>query len=241
VEDVYFTGGLTDPAKTDFFIEYRGEDGRWHRYTPDFVIRKRARPGSPPGTGKVLIVEIKDARFRAAIGDDQRRGTRGEEPLTAEGRKAMALRRLEGLNPERLRYEILFADGILGYDQLAEMRRFVQEPERAYLPDLATATRLKEGILAVDGGRARRVILFGSRARGDAQPDSDYDLLILVRGMTAEEVRAYRLELWRALRGAGVSAEPWVMDETEFEESKSVIGGLAHPAWTEGVLLHENA
>jgi hypothetical protein len=31
------------------------------------------------------------------------------------------------------------------------------------------------------------------------------------------------------------------MDESEFEESKAVIGGLAHPAWAEGVLLHENA
>jgi hypothetical protein len=29
VEDIYFTGGLTDPAKTDFYVEYRGEDGRW--------------------------------------------------------------------------------------------------------------------------------------------------------------------------------------------------------------------
>ena len=28
VEDVYFTGGITDPAKTDFHVEYRGEDGR---------------------------------------------------------------------------------------------------------------------------------------------------------------------------------------------------------------------
>jgi type III restriction enzyme len=46
VEDVYFTGGLTDPAKTDFYVEYRGEDNRWHRYTPDFVIRKR--PGLEP-------------------------------------------------------------------------------------------------------------------------------------------------------------------------------------------------
>lgn len=26
----------------------------------------------------------------------------------------------------------------------------------------------------------RRIVLFGSRARGDAQPDSDYDVLVLV-------------------------------------------------------------
>jgi len=241
VEDVYFTGGLTDPAKTDFFVQYRGEDGRWHRYTPDFLIRKRPRPGSAPGTGRVLVVEIKDARFRTAIAEDERRAGRGEEAQTPEGRKAMALRRLEGLNPDQLRYEILFADGVLGYEQLGGLRHFVREPERAYVPDLATAMQLKDRILRVDGGRARKVILFGSRARGDARPDSDFDLLVLVRGMSTEETRAYRLELWRALRGAGVSAEPWVMDEAEFEETKAVIGGLAHPAWREGVLIHENS
>ena len=35
VEDIYFTGGLTDPAKTDFFVEYKDEAGKWRKYTPD--------------------------------------------------------------------------------------------------------------------------------------------------------------------------------------------------------------
>lgn len=35
VEDIYFTGGLTDSAKTDFYVECRGDADRWHRYTPD--------------------------------------------------------------------------------------------------------------------------------------------------------------------------------------------------------------
>ena len=30
-------------------------------------------------------------------------------------------------------------------------------------------------------GRVAEVVLFGSRARGDARPDSDYDLAVLVR------------------------------------------------------------
>ena len=49
------------------------------------------------------------------------------------------------------------------------------------------------------------------------------------------------LPLYRALETAGVAAEPWVMSEEEFEETKSVIGGLAYPAWKEGVVLYENA
>jgi hypothetical protein len=56
VEDVYFTGALTDPKKTDFFVEYRGVDGRMHNYTPDFIIRRK--------DGKCLIVEVKRERER---------------------------------------------------------------------------------------------------------------------------------------------------------------------------------
>lgn len=33
------------------------------------------------------------------------------------------------------------------------------------------------------GDRIERVVLFGSRARGDAQPDSDYDVAVFLRGM----------------------------------------------------------
>jgi uncharacterized protein len=45
---------------------------------------------------------------------------------------------------------------------------------------------LKHFRAAVDqayGDRVERVILFGSRARGDAQPDSDYDIAIFLRDM----------------------------------------------------------
>jgi hypothetical protein len=240
VEDIYFTGGLTDPAKTDFYVEYLGEDGRWHRYTPDFVIRKRPRRGSRPGTGKVLIVEVKDARFEATTREDEGRFERGEKPLTTEGRKAIALKKLEQLTPDRLRNQLIFVKGGVTYDQLSEVRRFIQEPEGIYAPDLQIAEKLKDLSLRVDGERIRRIILFGSRARGDARPDSDYDLLVVLRHITPEEKPSYLLNLYRAFRGIGVAVEPWVMEEEEFEETKGVIGGLAYPASKEGVVLYEN-
>ena len=40
--------------------------------------------------------------------------------------------------------------------------------------------RLSKDIRARLGEHLRRIILFGSRARGDAKPDSDYDLLVVV-------------------------------------------------------------
>ncbi|HOG45425.1 MAG TPA: DEAD/DEAH box helicase family protein [Anaerolineae bacterium] len=119
VEDIYFTGALTTPDKTDFFVEYRGDDGRWHRYTPDFVIRCK--------DGRALIVEIKNAQFEAATREDLRRAQQGQAAITVEGRKALALKQWEALNADRLRYELVFArEDTVGYDQLRPIRRFVE-------------------------------------------------------------------------------------------------------------------
>jgi hypothetical protein len=119
VEDIYFTGALTDPSRTDFFVEYKDDKGKWRRYTPDFVIRRK--------DGKTLIVEIKDARFEAATKEDLQRHDRGEAVLTIEGRKAVALRKWEGLDPDRLRYEMIFTDtDTVPHDRMDTARAFVQ-------------------------------------------------------------------------------------------------------------------
>jgi len=109
---------------------------------------------------------------------------------------------------------------------------------RPYTEDLAVAARLKDKILAAGGARVSRIILFGSRARGDARPDSDYDLLVIVRDTSQADVREYRYQLYEMLSGLGATAEPWVMTEQEYEETRTVIGGLAYPAATEGVVLY---
>jgi len=44
----------------------------------------------------------------------------------------------------------------------------------------AALEKVADGLRAIYGERLRRLILFGSRARGDAQPDSDVDLLIVL-------------------------------------------------------------
>ena len=114
VEDIYFTGALTDPGKTDFFIEYKDDKGKWRRYTPDFVIRKKPEAGGNPGTGKVIIVEIKRERDRT-------------HPLDGErGRKAMALRKWEEMNPDRIKYEMIFtATDAVTVDQVRAAHRLL--------------------------------------------------------------------------------------------------------------------
>lgn len=117
VEDIYFTGALTDPAKTDFFIEYKDDKGTWRRYTPDFIIRKKPKRGGRAGTGKVFIVEVKREHDRA-------------HPVDGEnGKKAIALRKWEDLNPDRLAYQIIFTDTpTVAADALRDVRQFVEEP-----------------------------------------------------------------------------------------------------------------
>jgi len=118
IEGVWFTGGLTDPGKTELYAEYLGEDGRWHRYTPDFVLRRR--------DGKHLIVEIKKDSYSADINGDLDRYRNGEKPQTAEGRKAVALKRWEDLNPEVLHYQVIFADQQLSTDALQRTAAFLK-------------------------------------------------------------------------------------------------------------------
>jgi type III restriction enzyme len=106
VDDIYFTGALTDPQKTDFYVEYKDLDGAWHRYSPDFLIRLR--------NGKCLIVEVKSERER-------------QHPVDGEaGAKAIATRTWADLNPDRLKYEMIFTGADeLGYDQLKDAREFI--------------------------------------------------------------------------------------------------------------------
>lgn len=120
IEDIYFTGAITSPSQTDFYVDYKAPDETWHRYSPDFLIRRK--------DGKCLIVEIKDARFEAATKEDLERDERGETVLTVEGRKAVALKKWEKLDPKRLKYEIRFADGeSISYDQMKTASKFIEE------------------------------------------------------------------------------------------------------------------
>lgn len=123
VEDIYFTGALTDPAKTDFFVEYKDEKGKWRRYTPDFVVRKKPASGGMPGSGRVLIVEVKSSQFKETVQHELEAG----DARSPEGRKVLAVKRWEHLNPERLRYEIIFEqNGVIATDEMVSIAQFAR-------------------------------------------------------------------------------------------------------------------
>ena len=84
------------------------------------------------------------------------------------------------------------------------------------------------------------IYLFGSRARGDHDPDSDLDLFLVVPDPVGNRRRREN-ELRRLFPGSSLAVDPWIMGRQEFEETKNVVGGLAYPATHEGILVYEKS
>lgn len=83
----------------------------------------------------------------------------------------------------------------------------------------------------------RRVIMFGSAARGELTRNSDIDLLVLED--QAPDARARSVRICDVLRGLGRPFDVVVMETSAYEESREVFGGLAYPASREGQVLYE--
>lgn len=54
-------------------------------------------------------------------------------------------------------------------------------------------TRFRAAVAEIYGDRIERVVLFGSRARGDARPDSDYDVAVFLRDLADRDAEMNRL------------------------------------------------
>jgi len=59
--------------------------------------------------------------------------------------------------------------------------------------DNPVLVRFREALNEMYGNRVDRVVLFGSRARGDAHPDSDYDIAVFLRDMDDRGPELHRL------------------------------------------------
>lgn len=84
------------------------------------------------------------------------------------------------------------------------------------------------------------IILFGSRARGDARADSDVDLLIVETEPFSPQ-RSRRKEaarLYMALRGLAISKDILLYSRDEFEHWKNSMNHVVGRAFREGKILH---
>ena len=81
-----------------------------------------------------------------------------------------------------------------------------------------------------------KIILFGSHARGDAGPDSDVDLLVVMplEGSRREKQLAVRV----ALPVSRVPVDVVVTRPEDFAWRKNVVGTIERPAAREGKVLY---
>ena len=89
----------------------------------------------------------------------------------------------------------------------------------------------------VEAYEPERVYLFGSKARGDAGPDSDYDLLLVVPDDAPPERLASRLA-YEVLWGTGSAADVLVWPRTRFDSRLHLQASLPATVEREGKLLH---
>jgi len=82
-----------------------------------------------------------------------------------------------------------------------------------------------------------RIYLFGSVARGDGDPDSDYDLMVIVPDDAPTERRRSRLA-YQVLRGTGIAADVLVWPRSLFEKRAHVVTSLPATVLREGRLVH---
>ncbi|BAI71561.1 DNA polymerase beta domain protein [Azospirillum sp. B510] len=81
------------------------------------------------------------------------------------------------------------------------------------------------------------VYLFGSRARGDFDEDSDYDLLVIVPDDAPKERRSIRYA-YASKIGTGIPADVLPCSRTNFERYKDSVGTLCYEANHNGVRVY---
>jgi predicted nucleotidyltransferase len=89
----------------------------------------------------------------------------------------------------------------------------------------------------VERFQPQKIILFGSCARGEAGPDSDVDLLVVlpVKGPKRKKL----LEIRGAVMGMGLPKDILIATPEEVELYRDVAGTIIEPALRESRVLYE--
>ncbi len=120
------------------------------------------------------------------------------------------------------------------------MRSELENRIRRELPHLAEEDVYSlAGIVErlIDAYQPERIYLFGSKARGDYGPDSDFDLLVVVPNTAPDERKRSRLAYDR-LWGTGTAADVLVWTRGRFESRAHLRASLPGTVLREGRLLY---
>lgn len=84
-----------------------------------------------------------------------------------------------------------------------------------------------------------KIILFGSRTRGQETPDSDADLLVVMAVNGSRRQQAVQIDL--ALTGIRIPIDLLVVTPDDLAKHRETAGTIIHEAVHEGKVLYERA
>ena len=84
---------------------------------------------------------------------------------------------------------------------------------------------------------AEAIILFGSRARGDNDVESDWDLCVILP-YNVEWGRFTPITLWSLVSDLGIPIQVVPIRRSVFEEKKTGINTLSHDIARDGLVIH---
>ena len=113
--------------------------------------------------------------------------------------------------------------GRVGYDQVTML-------DQATLDDVIGRI--------VEVADPEKIILFGSAARGETDPDSDIDLLVIKDGADALELMA---RIYGRLRGVGAAVDAIVVSPEDVERYKDSHALIIKPAVQDGLVVYESS
>lgn len=94
------------------------------------------------------------------------------------------------------------------------------------------------GVL-IEAAHPRKIILFGSQARGDAAPDSDFDIMVVEDAPASRFAEMVRLN--RLIRSFDIAVDLLVVTDEKFRYWRDTPGNVYYEAATSGQVLYEAA
>ncbi len=85
----------------------------------------------------------------------------------------------------------------------------------------------------------QRIVLFGSRARGNAAAESDIDLLVIMKNGTHRRKAA--VKAYQVLGVQGIGKDIVVVTEDDVERYGALQGSIIAPAISEGKVVYDRA
>jgi len=105
------------------------------------------------------------------------------------------------------------------------------------MSELAVQKKIEEMVQRiVERFHPEKIILFGSYARGQAGPDSDVDLLVVMPVHGSK--RDTQLQVRLALHDIRLAKDVIVVTPDQFERQRDIPGTIVRPALLEGKILY---